>query len=71
MFPPLYCLEMTAQASLYSNFTIIYQASDVVVVAMNGLNSLLDSQFLQEGAPRFLSAVKFLANPRSLLDVMH
>ena len=60
MFPPLYCLEMTAQASLYSNFTIIYQASDVVV-AMKGINLFLMA----------VSKKKFLAKPRSLLDVMH
>ena len=60
MFPPLYCLEMTAQASLYSNFTIIHQASDVVV-AMKGLNLFLMA----------VSEKKFLAKPRSLLDVMH
>ena len=37
---------------------------------MNGLNSLFDSHFLQEGAPRNLSEIKFLANPRSLLEVI-
>ena len=37
---------------------------------MNGLNPLLDSHFLQEGAPRNLPEIKFLANPRSLLDVI-
>ena len=60
MFPPLYCLDMTAQASLNSNFTIIYQASDVVV-AMKGLNLFLMA----------VSKKKFLAKPRSLLAVMH
>ena len=38
--------------------------------AMNGLNSLLDSHFLQEGVPRNVSEIKILANPRSLLDVI-
>ena len=34
------------------------------------LNTLLDSHFLQEGEPRNLSEIKFLANPRSLLDII-
>ena len=38
--------------------------------AMNGLNSLLDSRFLQESAHRNLSEINFLANSRSLLDVI-
>ena len=37
---------------------------------MNGLNPLLDSDFLQECAPRNPSEIKFLANLRSLLDVI-
>ena len=38
--------------------------------AMNGLNPSIHSHFLQEGAPRNPSEIKFLANPRSLLDVI-
>ena len=38
--------------------------------AMNGLNTIFDSHFLQEGAPRNLSEIAILANPRSLLDVI-
>ena len=39
---------------------------------MNGLNPLLESHFLQEGAPGTnLYEIKFLANPRSVLDIIH
>ena len=38
---------------------------------MNGLNSVFDSHFLQEVAPRNLSEIKFRANPKSLLDIIY
>ena len=38
--------------------------------AMNHLNPLLHSHFYQESALRNLSEMKFLANPRSLLDII-
>ena len=39
-------------------------------IFVNGLNTIFDSHFLQEGAHRNLSEIKILANPRSLLDVI-
>ena len=64
------CL-LIVQYKDYQGGTKVEMMSQGAGKVISSFNAVLYSHFLQEGAYRNLSEIKFLANPRSLSDVLY